>query len=243
MGMDGQVARLLGVVQQLSFAHTLEAVMAIVRHEARALTGADGATFVLRDGDKCHYADEEAIAPLWKGLRFPMSACISGWAMLNARAAVIPDIYADPRIPADAYRPTFVKSLTMVPIRSAAPIGAIGVYWARQYQATDEEVTLLRALADSTSVAMANVQLYGELEERVRTRTAELEGALSELRQAAAEIRSLQGLLPICCHCKKIRDDASVWQPLEVYISDRSAAEFTHSICPVCLDRHYPQSA
>ncbi len=47
--------------------------MAVVRHAARELTGADGATFVLRDADKCFYADEDAIAPLWKGQRFPMS--------------------------------------------------------------------------------------------------------------------------------------------------------------------------
>jgi len=45
-----------------------------------------------------------------------MSACISGWTMLNRQPAVIEDIYADPRIPADAYRPTFVRSLAMVPI-------------------------------------------------------------------------------------------------------------------------------
>jgi len=50
--------------------------------------------------------------------------------------AAIKDIYSDARIPADAYRPTFVKSLAMVPIREAAPIGAIGIYWARQHQAS-----------------------------------------------------------------------------------------------------------
>ena len=117
--------RLVAAVQELSLARHLDAVMAIVRRAARELTGADGATFVLRDGDKCFYADEDAIEPLWKGQRFPMSACISGWAMLNRQAAVIEDIYADPRIPADAYRPTFVKSLVMVPIRTQAPTGAI----------------------------------------------------------------------------------------------------------------------
>src|SRR5512134_2389917 len=120
--------RLIEVVQELSLARTLEGVMAIVRSAARELTGADGATFVLRDGDLCYYADEDAIAPLWKGRRFPMSSCISGWAMLHREPAVIPDIYADPRIPIDAYRPTFVKSRVMVPIRAEEPIGAIGNY-------------------------------------------------------------------------------------------------------------------
>jgi hypothetical protein len=55
----------------------------VIRTAARQLTGADGATFVLRDGNHCHYSDEDAIAPLWKGLRFPLDQCISGWVMTH----------------------------------------------------------------------------------------------------------------------------------------------------------------
>ncbi|MES2624741.1 MAG: ATP-binding protein [Pseudomonadota bacterium] len=176
-----QVARLLSAITDLSLARDLDTVMRIVRTAARELTGADGATFVLRDGDQCHYADEDAIEPLWKGLKFPMSACISGWAMLNQQAAVIEDIYADSRIPADAYRPTFVKSLVMVPIRIAEPIGAIGNYWAVKCQPKSEDVALLQALADSASIAIENVQLVRSLEQRVKQRTAELEAANKEL--------------------------------------------------------------
>jgi hypothetical protein len=62
---------------------SLPEIQEIVRGGARRLTGADGATFVLRDGDKCFYADEDAIEPLWKGQRFPLEQCISGWAMRN----------------------------------------------------------------------------------------------------------------------------------------------------------------
>jgi signal transduction histidine kinase len=177
--------RLVEVVRQLSAVRDLDAVMAVVRSAARDLTGADGATFVLRDGDLCHYADEDAIAPLWKGKRFPMSACISGWAMLHREAVAIEDIYADDRIPADAYRPTFVKSLVMVPIRTRDPVGAIGNYWARPHRASPEEVRLLQALADSTSVAMESVRIYAELEERVRARTAELARVNRELESFA----------------------------------------------------------
>jgi diguanylate cyclase (GGDEF)-like protein len=173
---------LVEVVQQLSFARDLGAVQQIVRQAARNLTGADGATFVLREHGKCYYADEDAIAPLWKGMRFPMEACISGWSMLHHEPAVIPDIYADDRIPADAYRPTFVKSLAMVPIRSADPIGAIGNYWATHHEPTDQEVQLLQALADTTAVAMENVRVYSELEQRVRERTRELEAANQAIR-------------------------------------------------------------
>jgi hypothetical protein len=74
---------LLVVVQDLSLARSLEQIMEIVRVAARELTEADGASFVLRDNGYCYYADEDAIAPLWKGQRFPMNICIGGWAMLN----------------------------------------------------------------------------------------------------------------------------------------------------------------
>jgi two-component system CheB/CheR fusion protein len=161
--------RLVSVVQDLSQARDLPAVTAIVREAARSLTAADGATFVLRDGDQCYYAEENAIAPLWKGKRFPLGACISGWVMLNARSAVIEDIYADPRIPADAYRPTFVKSLAMVPIRRISPIGAIGNYWASRHLSSPEEVAILQALADTTSVALENAELYTRLQRSVKT--------------------------------------------------------------------------
>jgi len=160
--------KLVGVVQELSHARDMEAIMSIVRLAARELTGADGATFVLRDGEQCHYAEENAISPLWKGKRFPLSKCISGWVMLNAESAMIEDIYSDPRIPADAYRPTFVKSLAMVPIRKASPIGAIGNYWAINRIVTKEELALLQALADTTSVALENVQLYNELQSKIK---------------------------------------------------------------------------
>ena len=173
--------RLVTVVQELSLAHDLPSVMAIVRHAARELTGADGATFVLREGDFCYYADEEAIAPLWKGQRFPLSTCISGWVMLNREAAVIEDIYADDRIPYDVYRPTFVNSLAMVPIRTLEPVGAIGNYWAKPHLPSEEEVKLLRALADTTAVALENVRIYAGLEQRVRERTADLEAVNREL--------------------------------------------------------------
>lgn len=172
---------MVATVQELSLARNMESVMRIVRSAARKLTGADGATFVLRDGEFCFYADEDAISPLWKGNKFPIQICISGWTMLNKKAVVIEDIYKDDRIPHDAYRPTFVKSLAMVPIRTIAPIGAIGNYWADYHLPTPEEIHLLQSLADITAVTIENVNVYTELEKRVNDRTAQLEAINKEL--------------------------------------------------------------
>jgi PAS domain S-box-containing protein len=62
--------------------------------------------------------------------------------------------------------------------------------------------------------------------------TGQLQGALSEFR-------TLQGFIAVCAHCKKIRDEHGFWQTLELYLSRRTAARFSHGVCPVCLDKHY----
>lgn len=175
---------LIGLVQRLSLARSLPEIQSIVRSGARRLTGADGATFVLRDGDKCFYADEDAIEPLWKGQRFPLGQCISGWAMNNRRSVAIEDIYIDDRIPHAAYRPTFVKSLAMVPIRTLDPVGAIGNYWADMRRPSDHELDLLQALADSTAVAIENVQVYEQLD-AARTETLQCLARAAEYRDGA----------------------------------------------------------
>lgn len=129
----------------------------IVRTAARTVSHSHGATLVLREGDQCFYADEDAVSPLWKGQRFPLTKCISGWAMLHDEMVVVPDITQDPRIPQEAYRPTFVKSLAMVPIGRAVPIGAIGTYWANVHIASAGEMEALADLSDSAYRALQRV--------------------------------------------------------------------------------------
>ncbi|MBK9517970.1 MAG: nuclear transport factor 2 family protein [Anaeromyxobacter sp.] len=60
------------------------------------------------------------------------------------------------------------------------------------------------------------------------------------LQQAVAQIKTLHGLLPICMHCKKIRDDQGQWSPVEVFVRERTDAEFSHGLCPQCLAAKYP---
>jgi len=187
-------ARLLQAALELAGAHDVPRVAEVVRKAARALTGADGVTFVLREGDRCHYVDEDAIAPLWKGMRFPMTACISGWAMRNRRSVAIEDIFADDRIPHDAYRRTFVKSLALAPVRPEDPVGAIGAYWASHHRATWREIDHLEALAGFASVALANAALLGELRRAIEARDAFVAVASHELRTPLSALTLQVGL-------------------------------------------------
>jgi DNA-binding response OmpR family regulator len=67
-----------------------------------------------------------------------------------------------------------------------------------------------------------------------------VEAKVDQLREALVHVKQLQGLLPICMYCKKIRDDESSWHQLETYIEQHSEAEFTHSLCQDCKKQHYP---
>jgi PAS domain S-box-containing protein len=75
--------------------------------------------------------------------------------------------------------------------------------------------------------------------ERIRTQ-AEHESLIAELTDALAKIKTLTGLLPMCASCKKIRDEGGKWTALELYVRDRTEADFTHGICPECAMRLYP---
>ena len=183
-------SELIQVVQRLSFCCDLDGVMAVLRECARQVTGADGITVVLREGDLCHYVEEDAIGPLWKGRRFPIESCISGWCMLNRRQVVVPDIYEDPRIPHEAYRPTFVRSLAMTPIRTQDPIGAIGAYWARYHEASPVELEVLLALGDSAALAIANARMIETLRHSSRRKDELLSMLAHELRNPLAPIRN-----------------------------------------------------
>ena len=72
---------------------------------------------------------------------------------------------------------------------------------------------------------------------RIVTLQQDLALRVAELQEALANVKQLSGLLPMCSYCKRIRDDGDYWQQLETYLSHHSEAEFSHGICPPCLER------
>ena len=75
------------------------------------------------------------------------------------------------------------------------------------------------------------------LNQRVSERTAELKNSNSQLTMALAEIKTLEGIIPICSYCHSIRDDQGAWARIEEYLSQHSDAEFSHGICPKCIGK------
>jgi sigma-B regulation protein RsbU (phosphoserine phosphatase) len=88
---------------------------------------------------------------------------------------------------------------------------------------------------------------WNELRARLRigSRIVSLQHALaarvSDLQQALSDVKRLGGLLPICAYCKRIRDDGDYWKQIEQYLSEYSEAQFSHGICPQCLETHLEQ--
>ncbi len=152
------LSNLTAVVARMARARTAEQVIDIVRATARSLIGCQGITYVKMAGEYCHYVEEDAVGPLWKGSQFPAATCVSGWAMINRQTAVIPDIYNDPRVPHELYEQTFVRSLAMAPIGTDNPVGAIGAYWDRAYNPSAWEVETLEALASAAASAIENIE-------------------------------------------------------------------------------------
>lgn len=189
-GFDPHVKELVQAVQELSSAHTLKEIMDIILKSARKIMQADGVTFVLLDEGDCLYVEEDAISPLWKGQRFPLGKCVSGWSILNRKAAVISDIDKDPRIPKEIYQTTFVKSLVVVPIQRQGPVGAIATFWQKSHSPSEEQLDILQALADAVAVAFENVHLLESLGKKVQELKTANQGKNNFLMTLSHELRT-----------------------------------------------------
>jgi len=114
---------------------------------------------------------------------------------------------------------------------------------------------MIRDISDRVAAQKMLREAKDELERHVKERTTALEESnerlheeiarrkelISELQSALGDLKTLSGLLPICSSCKKIRDDRGYWSQIEVYISEHSDAEFSHGICPDCIQDLYPE--
>ena len=79
-----------------------------------------------------------------------------------------------------------------------------------------------------------------EQKQKLLDKNQELRKNQAELREALDNIKTLRGFIPICAHCKKVRDDEGFWKQVELYITQHSEAKFSHGICPDCAKKNYP---
>lgn len=77
--------------------------------------------------------------------------------------------------------------------------------------------------------------------ERVVELQNKLKEKVDQLQHSLDHVKQLQGVIPVCMHCNKIRNDKESWDAMEKYIMDHSDATFSHGVCPTCVDEHYPE--
>jgi PAS domain S-box-containing protein len=100
------------------------------------------------------------------------------------------------------------------------------------------EISGAPVIRDNKVVAITSVAR--DITERKRVEE-ERDKLVAKLQKALSEVKTLRGFLPICSHCKKIRDDKGYWGQIESYIHEHSDAEFSHGICPECAEKYYPE--
>ena len=101
---------------------------------------------------------------------------------------------------------------------------------------TGNDAKMAAGFGELAAIALQNCRY---LEERNKAEK-ERDQTITELQKALSEVKKLSGLLPICSHCKKIRDDKGYWKQIEAYIQEHSEAHFSHSICRECAKKLYP---
>jgi L-methionine (R)-S-oxide reductase len=170
----------------LEAALSLDDVVAALIQAARQIIGCDSVSVVLRDNGCCHYVAEDALEPLWKGQRFPLEACVSGWAMLNGKTAIVPDVALDPRVPVAPYQTKSIRSLVMVPIGSPEPVAAVGAYWCAHVFIGEETVACVEAMARQAADALTRIRGASPVKTRAARGTTASRSTRKPAQSAAA---------------------------------------------------------
>lgn len=120
-------------------------------------------------------------------------------------------------------------------------------YYVIIVTARDNKADIVDGLESGANDYVTKPYSWEELHARVRVgqRVVELQQALMrrvrELQDAMSHIKLLQGIIPICMHCRKIRNDQESWQQMESYMQEHADVQFSHGICPECVTEHYPE--
>jgi GAF domain-containing protein len=187
-------------------------------------------------GDRSDYLDQVRIT--WDDTATGQGP--TGTAIRTGKPWVCIDTATDPRFAPwrEIALARGYASVAAVPMRHGTrTLGAVTVCSNRKDSLHEEEVTLLKELADDLAFALQDI----EHEVERKAAEAERERSLQELQAALARVKLLTGLLPICANCKRIRDHQGSWSQVETYISSHSDTTFTHGICPECLHKLYPE--
>jgi len=179
------------------------------------------------------------------GEPFELLQACNAAAALQVAALALPDlIITDWEMPGGSGI-EFIRSLKADPRLAPIPvIMATGVMTTSDHLRTALEagcVDFIRKPLDPIELQsrVQSVLLLAQYMREIQRQRDELSGKHAQLLEAMENLKQLQGLIPICSGCKKIRDDGGYWNEVEVYIRDHSEAEFSHGLCPDCVTQYF----
>lgn len=204
-------------------------VLSEITKAAAQLPGAIGAAIWLaneetRTLEAVSFSDSVLYAD-WPLKTMTFEQGVLGWVARHGRLLNVPDAFADGRFAAlDWWRSHGLKSFVGLPvILDGVLLAVLSLNGRDPFELDPEAERLLESFGDQAALAIRNASLYAA------------EGAARQAAERAlAEVTRLQGMLPICSYCKKIRNDQNSWEQMETYISEHSHATFSHGICPDC---------
>lgn len=187
---DERLSHVLNASERLARAASVGEVVDVLRDTARATVSAEGIAVIIEHNGRCAYVAEDAVSALWQGQSFQFDHCVSGWAMQHRETVAIRDVRLDPRVPQEAYTPTFVRSLVMVPIGRPVPVAALGAYWSEVRDHDPDTIHRLESLARLATIAIENARLT-----QARNRGAALGAAQNRILELAVEETALNATL------------------------------------------------
>ena len=227
----------------------LSAVLDTVLEQTRRLVPHHTANIALLEGDALRIVRTQGYTE-YAGQADPLDLVqplttvpLDAQALDSRTPLVVPDTGAEPRW--QVYPATgWIRAYLAIPIilRDRA-LGVLRLDGARPGEFSPRDARRLQPLANHTALAIEHARLYDaaqhEIAERHRVE-AKRDQTIADLQQTLTQVKILGGLLPICASCKRIRNDEGYWQAVEEYITQHSQAQFTHALCPACLEKLYP---
>jgi hypothetical protein len=187
-------------------------------------------------------ASGELVAPtmtreIWEECRVPDKSFVFshfrglwGWVLENKKPLLSNRPQADPRSRGIPPGHMAIDRFLAVPVLDGEKLAG-GVFLANKDEDySNEDLALLQRIGALYAIALQR-KVFEDERERL----------ILQYQVALSQVKQLSGLLPICASCKKIRDDQGYWTQIEEYIADHSEADFSHSLCPDCLKKLYPE--